>query len=507
MPAIVLHNPASAARTREPASLRRLFPGASFVGCADLRVTEATEVAQQVRPGALFAARTGAKSDGAQWVAEAVARGATALLSSRPMADVPLPQCIVPNVARAFGSLCAHLAGRPMRTVRTVGVTGTNGKTTVTWLVRSLLQTAGYDCGLLGTIEYSDGETQVPASLTTPDAHTFWSWFEAMQRRGTGFAAVELSSHALHQDRVAAAELETAIVTNVTHEHLDYHGSREGYLAGKAKILALLRPGGTLVLNQDDPVADRLLALLPEGIDLLTFATKRRAAVTAESVVETVNGLSFDLSLRGRRVRVETPLIGQHNVSNCLAAVAAVDRFGLSLDEIAAGLRAAVAPPGRMQRLCGDTFEVFIDYAHTPDALVRAIGAARALTQGRVIVVVGAGGERDPSKRAPLGRAAAAADVAIITSDNPRGEDAQDIIDAVLAGCGGGSDCRAEPDRGTAIRRAIEAARPTDIVLIAGKGHETTQVLRSGPVPFHDATVAAAAIAQRQSNAARRAAA
>ena len=251
------------ARNREPVSLRRLFPAASFVGCADIRVTDATEQADACRPGVLFAAKPGRRCDGSDFAAAAVRNGASALLVERPLAGLAVPQCVIPEVARGFGILCANLAGRPMRTVRTVGVTGTNGKTTVTWLVRSLLRHAGSRCGLLGTVEYSDGASTAPASLTTPDAETYWDWFAAMATAKTPFAAVELSSHALHQDRVAGSELELAAVTNVTRDHLDYHGTEAGYLASKAKLLSLVRPGGTVILNQDDPSTDALRQRVP----------------------------------------------------------------------------------------------------------------------------------------------------------------------------------------------------------------------------------------------------
>ena len=484
---------------REPVSLRRLFPTTSFVGCADIRVTHATERADRCEPGMLFAARQGHSYDGAEFTAEALGRGASALMVSRPQPEAGVPQCIVPEVGRSFGVLCASLAGRPMRTVRTAGVTGTNGKTTVSWLIRGLLQNAGHACGLLGTIEYSDGTTSEPATLTTPDSQTFWQWMASAACRKTPFAAVELSSHALHQDRVAGSELELAVLTNVTHEHLDYHGTSAGYFASKAKILSLVRPGGCVVLNSDDAAIDALRPRIPAGVDVSTFAIRRHAAVTARHLRRSPAGMRFTLSLRGRSVDVETPLVGRHNVLNCLAAVAAADQFGLSVDQIVDGLLRATPPPGRMERLPSEApFEVFVDYAHTPDALHKAIATTRSLASGRVIVVFGAGGDRDRSKRSLLGRAAGAADIAVVTSDNPRSEDPNRIIDDISAGLiDGHGETIVEPDREEAIARALGLAGPGDVVLIAGKGHETTQALAERTIPFDDRTIAASLIRER----------
>jgi len=480
-------------------SLRRLFPTASFVGCGDVRVNDATERAERCAAGVLFAARPGRRHDGSDFAGEAVRRGAFALLVETPIAGLSVPQCVVPDVGRSFGVLCSNLAGRPMRTVRTAGVTGTNGKTTVTWLVRSLLQTAGRACGLLGTIEYSDGGASAPASLTTPETEVFWDWFAAMANRRTPFAAVELSSHALHQDRVAGAELEVGVVTNVTRDHLDYHGTEAGYLASKAKLLTLVRPGGTVVLNQDDPSVDALRPRVPAGVDVMTFALDRRAAVTADRIEQTTSGTRFRLVLRGKSVDVTTPLVGRHNVANCLAAAAVAGQFGLDVDQIAEGLRRAGPPPGRLQRVTVDEpVDVYVDFAHTPDALSNALAAVRPLSRGRVLVVFGAGGDRDRSKRPLMGAAASAADVVVVTSDNPRSEDPDRIIEEILAGFDA-ERCEAyvEPDRATAIALAVAAAQPGDVVLVAGKGHETTQKFADWTVAFDDRVAAAAALGER----------
>jgi UDP-N-acetylmuramoyl-L-alanyl-D-glutamate--2,6-diaminopimelate ligase len=487
-------------RVREPVSLRRLFPTASFVGCGDVRVYDATEHSSECSAGLLFAAKPGRSHDGSAFAHEAVRNGASALLATRPIAELSVPQCVLPDVSRAFGVLCANLAGKPMRSVRTAGITGTNGKTTVTWLIRSILQSAGRDCGLLGTIEYSDGATRGASSLTTPETKVYWDWFAAMAQRGTPFAAVELSSHALHQDRAAGSELEIGAITNVTHDHLDYHATAAHYLASKAKILSLIRPGGAAVLNQDDPSTDVLRSSVPAGVDLITFGMCRRAAATADDVRHTSSGLQFSLSLRGRLAKIDTRLHGRHNVANCLAAAAIVEHFGLTIDEIAIGLSQASPPPGRMERIGpAAEIDVFVDYAHTPDALEHALATVRAMTQRRVIVVFGAGGDRDRSKRPLLGAAASSADVAIITSDNPRSEDPLQIIEEIAGGLDGiRCDAYLEPDRAEAIDLAISLAEPGDVVLVAGKGHELTQQFADRMIPFDDREVAASALRARR---------
>jgi len=501
MPTLALHVPSlrQSHRLREPVSLRRLFPTASFVGCGDIRIYGATEHSDDCQPGMLFAAKQGRSHDGTRFAHDAVERGASALMLSRPIADLAVPQCVLPDVARAFGTVCANLTGRPMRVVRTAGVTGTNGKTTVTWLVRALLRSVGRQCGLLGTVEYSDGAIAQPSSLTTPDTRTYWDWFASMAQRGTPHAAVELSSHALHQDRAAGSELEVGVVTNITHDHLDYHDTVSNYVASKSKILSLIRPGGTAIFNQDDPSIDSLRSSVPAGIDVMTFGLCRRAAVTADNIRQSRSGLSFELSLRGERVEVATRLHGRHNVANCLAAAGIAEQFGLSAADIACGLSQASSPTGRMERVGRDAdIDVFVDYAHTPDALQHAIATSRSLTSHRVIVVFGAGGDRDRSKRPLLGGAASAADVAIVTNDNPRTEDPIQIIEAIAKGIDL-ETCEAyvEPDRAKAIALAVSAAEPGDVVLIAGKGHESTQQVGDRIVPFDDRVEALAALSAR----------
>lgn len=472
-----------------PISLRRLFPDASFVGCGEIVVTDATERSGDCRPGCLFAALPGTKVHGRTFVTEAVGRGAIAVLSDRPLADLHVPQCIVREPRAAYSRLCHTICQWPSRRLGMVGVTGTNGKTSVTWLVRRLLQQAGLQTGLLGTIEYHDGEQSAEATLTTPDARSLAGWLASARSRRTTHMALELSSHALAQDRACGLELDVAIVTNITHDHFDFHRNFEAYRDAKARIARLLKRGGRLVLNADDPGSRSLLGEAPASAQALTFGLDGDADVRAREIAELPGGCRFRVDAGAASAQFETSLIGRHNVANCLAAVGAGLHFGLSLAQIADGIRSLSCIPGRMQRIdAGQPFQVFIDYAHTPDALERAITAVRRITPGRVICLFGAGGERDRSKRPVMGAAGTLADIVVVTSDNPRGEDPQSILYDILSGCVA-SQVHVDPDREQAIAWALRTAQPGDSVLVAGKGHESVQIIGSERIPFDDAAV------------------
>lgn len=470
-------------------SLRRLFPQASFVGCADLRSPWITADSRECRPKCLFAVMRGSRHDGREFVREALARGAAGLIVERPLPEFAVPQCIVHDVRAVFAEVCAVRYGRPSRRIKVAGITGTNGKTTVTWLVRSILEQLSERCGVLGTVEYSDGWTTEPSTLTTPGPDTQAFWLDRMVRRGTGFAAMEVSSHALDQRRICGTELSCGAITNITRDHFDYHGTFEAYRAAKARLLEHIRPGGLVVLNRDDAATWSLREGVDPGQHLISTSLGGFADVTAHLREESLRGTAFQLSLHGRSVKCHTTLIGRHNVANCLTAAAILSSFGLSAEQIAAGLEQCRAAPGRLDRIAaGQAFEVFVDYAHTDDALARCLQALRSMTPGRLILVFGAGGDRDRQKRPLMGAAALHADVQIVTSDNPRTEAPERIIEDILAGM-----CTARPlvevDRRTAIRRALELAGPGDCVLVAGKGHEQEQIIGAERLPFDDRQV------------------
>ncbi len=481
------------------ASLRRLFPQASFVGCANICATDAFDNSHDVRPGSLFAVVHGAKVDGTQFVHDAIAHGATSLLVDRPLADVSVPQCVVSDVRSAFSRLCEGLAGDPSRRLDIAGVTGTNGKTTTTWLIRSLLEQAGQRCGVLGTVEYSDGVTTEASDLTTPASRPLARWLGRMVANGTRRAAIELSSHALDQRRAAGIELESAIVTNITQDHFDYHGGLEQYREAKTQILELVRPGGLIALNMDDPGSWSLRDRVHDSVSFTSFGLKPTADISAQVREESLGGTRFRLSIHGRTLDCATTMIGRHNISNCLAAAAAGSHLCLSPEDIVAGIEQFHCVPGRLERIqCGQPYEVFVDYAHTDDALRRCLQSLRSITPGRVLCVFGAGGDRDRSKRPLLGRAAMLADVAIVTSDNPRSEDPLQIIDEILDGMSGSMTIPlVEPDRAAAIATALRMAQPGDCVLLAGKGHETEQLIGDRRLPFDDRQVARSVLSEQ----------
>jgi UDP-N-acetylmuramoyl-L-alanyl-D-glutamate--2,6-diaminopimelate ligase len=480
---------------RVPVSLRRLFPRASFVGCADVRVSDATDHSGKCHAGQLFAVISGTQVDGLQFVGEAIARGATSLLLEHPLADVSVPQCVVPNARKAYAELCAAMSGHPSRSLRLAAVTGTNGKTTVTWLLRSLLKSAGNRCGLLGTVEYDDGVETAVSSLTTPAPDESVRWLDRMVANRTTHAAVELSSHALDQDRAAGVEADVVVVTNVTQDHFDYHGEFESYLASKSRIVDRLKSGGSLFLNADDSGCRQLQDRLGDSTSVITFGIDSPAEIRAHVLEESLVGCRFELAMGEEQVVVSTPLVGRHNISNCLAAAAIAHQFGMTVEQIAVGLQSSAAAPGRMERITrGQAFDVFVDYAHTDDALAHCLACCKAMATGRVLCVFGAGGDRDRSKRQLLGNAATLADVAIVTSDNPRTESPDGIIAEILAGFSD-QDQNQHPiaivDRSAAIRHALEMASPGDCVVIAGKGHETTQTIGTARLPFDDRVVVA----------------
>jgi UDP-N-acetylmuramoyl-L-alanyl-D-glutamate--2,6-diaminopimelate ligase len=490
--------PLAFTQSATPVSLRRLFASASFVGCGDIAVSDVTADSRACRPGSLFAAFPGTVADGVDFIDEAIGRGATAVLLERPLTTARVPQCIVPDVRRAFAGICDALYGYPSRRLGIVGVTGTNGKTTVTWLVRSILEAAGWPTALLGTIEYSDGIESEPATLTTPCAKTISRWLATAAARATQYAAIELSSHALDQSRAASTLLDVAIVTNITHDHFDYHGNFEAYRASKARILDQLKRRGLVVLNADDPGSADIAAHTSNGTQVKTYGLDRDAHVTAEQIQLTPRGSMFRLRTSVNAVDVRTHLIGRHNVANCLAAAVAAMHVGVSVNEIAEGIEALEFVPGRMERVESDRpFQVYVDYAHTEDALRRAVAAVREVTDGRVLCVFGAGGNRDRSKRPLLGRAAGEADVAVVTTDNPRHEHPHQIIDEILKGCREAAVAiHVEPNRAEAIRWAIAQAESGDAVLVAGKGHETVQVVGDERRPFDDRRVCLAALGE-----------
>lgn len=472
-------------------NLRSLFPSASFVDCADICATSIQADSRLCQPGDIFAVISGTNESAEAYIPEALKNGVKAVLTGRPLTGLQVPQCIVADVRKAYAVLCAELADRPARHLQTVGVTGTNGKTTVSWLVRAILQKSGRRTGLLGTVEYHDSISSHPSSMTTPDAQELAALLSKMVKQKATHAVMEVSSHALDQSRLAGTELSVGVVTNITQDHFDYHHNLENYIACKSKMIQQVKANGTLILNVDDSVCRSLTSELCSSQRLLTYGIESEADVSLEQLRESATGAEFQLLFEGARVPVKTSLIGTHNVSNCLAAAAVCLTLGLSLAEIAEGIHHLESIPGRMEQVrCGQNFTVLVDYAHTDDALKHAIHSARKVSGKRVLCVIGAGGDRDHSKRKLLGLAASEADQVFITSDNPRSEDPAQIIREIAEGCQrNGVTPELITERKEAICRALAVAQEGDVVLIAGKGHECDQIIGDRKIPFSDRLV------------------
>lgn len=473
-------------------SLRTLLPAAEFLGTDDVCVAGCTCDSRRVESGDLFAALEGSRHDGRDFIAQAAARGAAAVLSQRTLPEATLPVCIVPNARDAYGRICQALAGNPSRDLQVVGVTGTNGKTTTTCLIAGVLTAAGYQVGLLGTLGYLDGKLIEESTLTTPPADQLATWLARMVRNGCSHAVMEVSSHALDQGRPTGIAFDAACVTNVTRDHLDYHGSLGDYRLTKSKLFDYLSPEGFAVINADDPTSAGYLRRIDGPV--LTVGIRSAAEITATLVEQYPSEQTFLLTAGSETMPVRTEMIGTHHVYNCLVAAAVGLTYGIDLATVVRGLEGTGHVPGRLERIeCGQPFAVFVDYAHTPDALTRSLQTLRAGTRGRLICVFGAGGDRDRRKRPLMGRVVeSAADLAVLTSDNPRTEDPQAIIGDLRQGFRQPHAAEVVPDRAEAIRWALGRARPGDCVLIAGKGHEDYQIIGEERIPLDDRQIARA---------------
>jgi UDP-N-acetylmuramoyl-L-alanyl-D-glutamate--2,6-diaminopimelate ligase len=458
-------------------------------GAAPVEVAALAYDSRAVAPGTLFFCVPGQRSDGHDHAVAAVAAGASALVVERPL-SLGVPELIVPSARRAMAPLAARFYGDPSAALRVLAVTGTNGKTTTTFLIRSLLEAAGEQCALLGTVKSVIGGIEHEVIRTTPEAIDLQASFAAMRDAGDRACAIEVSSHALALHRADAIHFAAAVFTNLTQDHLDFHASMEDYFAAKR---GLFEAGpGLAVINADDPYGERLIADYPDAV---TYAIDAPADYRASDLRSQIAAASFTVQTPDGEIAVRTRLPGRFNVANALAALVVAHRSGVSLERIADALAAAAPAPGRFQALDeGQPFAVLVDYAHTPDSLENVLRAARALAGARVISLFGCGGDRDRGKRPQMGRISAElADVTLVTSDNPRSEQPESIIEEILAGAQADDDHSVEAivERRAAIARAIALARSGDVVVIAGKGHEQGQEFADGrKIPFDDIAVA-----------------
>jgi UDP-N-acetylmuramoyl-L-alanyl-D-glutamate--2,6-diaminopimelate ligase len=460
----------------------------------DLMGREAPEVeisalaysSDSVTPGALFFCVPGFRSDGHDFAPDAVERGAAALVTQRRL-DLGVPELVVDDVRAAMGPAAARFYGDPTAELAVVGVTGTNGKTTTAYLVRHLLEAAGRRTGLLGTVKRVVGGVDEEVERTTPEAVDLQATFRRMADAGDRAVSMEVSSHAIELGRTAGIRFACKVFTNLTQDHLDFHGTMEAYYAAKRR---LFDEPGAAVVNVDDDYGRRIAS----EVDAVTFGIEHEADYRARDIEFDFAGSRFALDTPDGTVEVESPLPGPFNVLNVAGAIAAVRQLGVQ--EVS--LEGFERVPGRFEPVDeGQDFGVLVDYAHTPDSLENVLRTARELTRGRLYVVFGAGGDRDPTKRPLMGRAAREyADRVLVTSDNPRSEQPEAIIDQVMEGAG--PDAERDADRRRAIRTAIGDAEPGDVVVIAGKGHEQGQEFENGrKEPFDDLTEAREALRAR----------
>jgi UDP-N-acetylmuramoyl-L-alanyl-D-glutamate--2,6-diaminopimelate ligase len=451
---------------------------------------------RDVNPGSMFVAVHGERFDGNRFVHDAVGRGAAAIVSESPAPaiDPDWPAWIeVPSDRRALSSFASRFFQKPTARMRLVGVTGTNGKTTTAHIVESVLSAAGRPVAILGTIGYRFGGAMVSGGRTTPEAPDLERMFSAALEVGCRDAVMEVSSHALALHRVDALDFDVAVFTNLTGDHLDFHGDMNTYFESKKRLFTGVSgmPPRVAVLNRDDP---RWVELVDAGnARVVTYGLERSADVYPIRADISRSGVEADVRTPSGNLSLKAGLVGWPNLYNICATIAVGEGLGLPLDQVAAGIGRMPPVPGRFQSVDrGQEFGVFVDYAHTDDALAKVLDVARDLTTGRLIVVFGAGGGRDTTKRARMGEAAGSrADLTVVTSDNPRDEDPNAIIAAIESGLrSSGGAFVSVPDRRSAIREALQAARAGDVVVIAGKGHERFQAIGNETLPFNDGEVA-----------------
>lgn len=465
---------------------------------ADITIAGVSDDSRSVEPGDLFCAWSGTTHDSHAFVETAARAGAVAAITERRV-DADIPQIVVRDGRRAAALAAARVLDDPASKLTLVGVTGTNGKTTSAWIMRHLLS-ARHRTAMIGTLGvWLDVGGAVPGSeaLTTPGPVDLARLFRTLVDRGVTAIAMEVSSHALHQGRVDAVRYDAALFTNLTRDHLDYHGTIEEYLEAKLRFVKLLRDRGTAVTNADDPAWNGVARNAPKHIGF-SVDPARNVDVMARDISLTSEGARFELVAGGRQAAVRLPLLGDFNVQNAAGAAAVCLALGYDLRQVAEMLSTVPQVPGRLERIATEPCPVLRDYAHTPDALERVLRTLRPLVAGRLIVVFGAGGDRDRGKRPEMGDIAQRlADVPVLTSDNPRTEDPDAILDDIAAGMKEGA-YRRITDRRAAIEEALNIAGPGDLVLLAGKGHETYQILGTTKHPFDERNIVREILAGRR---------
>jgi len=470
------------------------------IGKLDRPVESIAYDSRRVQKNGLFVAMRGESRDGHEFIGQAIEKGASVIVTEREEKHSRATCLVVENARNALADLSATFYGLPAQRLKLAAVTGTNGKTTITFLIKHICEKAGLRCGLIGTVRYEIGERVLPASRTTPESLDLQELLAKIVNAGCRAAAMEVSSHALAQDRTRGLEWNVAVFTNLTQDHLDFHGTMESYFESKLKLFTQLgrqqkKRKPVAVVNIDDRYGEQLLQRIGKKVAVITYGMGVRADFRASNYRVEFGGTSYQLDARGKSYLVRVPLIGRFNVLNSVAALAAANALGVDLREAVLSLGKSSQVPGRLELVPAKRqFQVFVDYAHTPDALRNVLKTLRELGPNRLIVVFGCGGDRDRKKRPLMGEIANRhADYAILTSDNPRKEDPNSIITEIEKGFRS-THYEKLVDRAEAIGRAIALVQPRDIVLIAGKGHENYQEFADHTVPFDDIQVARRAI-------------
>src|SRR5437773_9224750 len=475
-------------------------PIRQIIGPVDRPVENISYDSRRVQRNTLFVALRGEKTDGHQFIAQAINKGASVIVAERDEKDPRVTCLVVEDTRAALADFSATFYGHPARKLKLAAVTGTNGKTTTTFLIKHICESDGLRCGLIGTVRYEIGERLLPAIRTTPESLDLQELLAQIANAGCKTAAMEVSSHALAQDRTRGLEWNVAVFTNLTQDHLDFHRTMEKYFDAKAKLFTGLvsqkkKRKPVAIVNIDDRYGQQLLDKIGKQVALVTYGVGTRANFRASNYCAEFGGTSYQLDAQGKSYLVRLPLIGRFNVTNSVAALAAANALGINLRDAVFSLGRSPQVPGRLELVAAKRqFQVFVDYAHTPDALGNVLKTLRELDPHRLIAVFGCGGNRDRQKRPLMAETVDRhADYAIITSDNPRKENPDTIVAEIEKGFRS-THYEKIVDRTQAINRAIELARPRDIVLIAGKGHENYQEFADHTIPFDDIQVARRAI-------------
>ncbi|HAZ10493.1 MAG TPA: UDP-N-acetylmuramoyl-L-alanyl-D-glutamate--2,6-diaminopimelate ligase [Candidatus Omnitrophica bacterium] len=469
-------------------------------GKTNFEITGIACDSKAVKHGYMFIALKGSKVNGADFIDEAIDRGANAILLDDGSAGIFKRGNTFIYVKDArYGLAQASQAyfGDISNKMSLIGVTGTNGKTTITYLMESMLKSRNEGVGVIGTVNYRFGQRSIPSVNTTPGALELYSLLSNMQKEKLNYCIMEISSHSLEQRRVETLQFDAAIFTNLTREHLDFHKNMDDYLNAKLKLFEKIKKGGFAIVNIDDPASEKIIQKVKsEGkAGIITYSIDREADITAKNIQLSCDGLKFQLGAAKRSftsIEIKSSLIGRHNIYNILASIGAGLAIGMDLKDIKIGIEALKGLPGRLESIgCGQNFSVYVDYAHTEDGLTNVLKSLRELKPHRLISVFGCGGNRDRAKRPAMGKISTElSDIVFITSDNPRTEEPIDIINEIIKGIGPQKDNYAiEPDRFNAIRKALVEAHEGDIVLVAGKGHETYQIFKDTTIPFDDREV------------------